>query len=98
MKYEVVKATSENMAVQIFEYIHAAGLTREDRDFLFLEISTSFFTAAVHNSDASEAIKEIKLKSQLLAMHATEGYLKILAGEKDNVLCDLTNYEGENDE
>jgi hypothetical protein len=42
LKYEKVKENSEKMATQIFEYIHAAGLTGTERDKLFLELSTSF--------------------------------------------------------
>ena len=96
MKYEKVKENSEKMATQIFEYIHAAGLTGTERDKLFLELSTSFFTSVIHSDTASGAIKEINVNAILLAKYATEGFLKVLAGENENVLSDMTDYESKN--
>lgn len=98
LKYEKVKENSEKMATQIFEYIHAAGLTDKERDKLFSELATSFFTSAIHSNTALEAIKEINANAILLAKYATEGYLKFLTGDNENVLSDMTDYEGKNNE
>jgi hypothetical protein len=96
LKYEKVKENSEKMATQIFEYIHAAGLTDLETDKLFSELATSFFTSAIHSDTASGAIKEINVNAILLAKYATEGYLKFLAGDNKDVLSDMTDYEGKN--
>lgn len=95
-RYKKVKETSEKMGTQIFEYIHAAGLTDLETDKLFSELATSFFTSAIHSDTASGAIEEINEKARLLAIYATEGYLKFLAGDNKNVLSDMTDYEGKN--
>lgn len=95
-RYKKVKETSEKMATQIFEYIHAAGLTDLERDKLFSELATSFFTSAIHSNTALEAIKEINANAILLAKYATEGYLKFLTGDNKDVLSDMTDYEGKN--
>lgn len=93
LKYEKVKEYSEKMATQIFEYIHAAGLTDLERDKLFSELATSFFTSAIHSNTVSGAIKEINVNAILLAKYATEGYLKFLTGDNKDVLSDMTDYE-----
>ena len=95
-RYKKVKETSEKMATQIFEYIHAAGLTDLETDKLFSELATSFFTSTIHSDTASRAMEEIKARAQLLAIYATEGYLKYLAGDNKDVLSDMTDYEGKN--
>lgn len=95
-RYKKVKETSEKMATQIFEYIHAAGLTDLETDKLFSELATSFFTSAIHSNTVSGAIEEINLNAILLAKYATEGYLKFLAGDNKNVLSDMTDYKGKN--
>lgn len=96
MRYEKVKETSEKMATQIFEYIHAAGLTDLERDKLFSELATSFFTSAIHSNTVSGAIEEINVNAIQLTKCAIEGYLKFLAGDNKIVLSDMTDYEGKN--
>ena len=91
MKYEQVKDTSEQMACKIFEYIHATDLSGVERDRLFLELATSFFTSAIHENSIVDALKEINEKALKLRDIASVGYLKFLSGNKKNVMKDVTD-------
>ncbi len=102
MKYEQVKETADQMACKIFEYIHSTDLSGVERDQLFLELATSFFTSAIHKNSNVDALKEINEKALKLRYIASVGYLSFLSGNKEQVMKDVTDYgrkenEKEND-
>lgn len=91
MKYDQVKDTAEQMACKIFEYIHATDLNGIERDQLFMELATSFFTSAIHEDSIVDALKEINEKALKLRDVASVGYLRFLSGDKKNVMKDVTD-------
>ena len=95
MKYEKVKATSEELASKIFEYIHKTDLSGIEKDQLFLELATSFFTAAIHDNNVIGAIQNINQKAFKLRDIATAGYIRFLSGNTKDVVSDMTDYKGE---
>lgn len=95
MKYEKVKATSEELASKIFEYIHKTDLSGKEKDQLFMELATSFFTSAIHDDNVIGAIQNINQKALELRHVATAGYIRFLSGNTKNVVSDMTDYKGE---
>lgn len=91
MKYEQVKESAEQMACKIFEYIHATDLSGVERDQLFMEIATSFFTSAIHEDSIVDALKEINEKALKLRDIESVGYCRFLSGNKENVMKDVTD-------
>ena len=90
MKVDEVKNTAEELAVKIFEYINAAGLSQEERDHLYLEIATSFLTCAVHKTDHLEASKDIIEKSKDIMKMAIVGYNNFLDGNTERIKRNLS--------
>lgn len=91
MKYDQVKDTAEQMACKIFEYIHATDLSDVEKDQLFLELSASFLTSAVHENSMVDALKVINEKTRELRNISSVGYLRFLSGDKKNVMKDVTD-------
>lgn len=90
MNVEKVKETAEEMAVKIFEYIDAAGLSQEESDHLTLELATSFLTCAVHKTEKIEAMIDINNKCVEIRGMAVVGYWRFLDGNKERVKKDLS--------
>lgn len=90
MNVEEVKETAEELAVKIFEYIDAAGLSEEEKDHLYLEIATSFLTCAVHKTEKLEAMTDINDKCKDIMKMAVVGYWTFLDGNKARVKKDLS--------
>lgn len=91
MKYEQVKETADQMACKIFEYVHATDLNGVERDQIFMELATSFFTSAIHENSNVDALKEINEKALKLRDIASVGYFKFLSGNKEDVMKDVTD-------
>lgn len=93
MKQSDVKAQAEIMAAQIFEYIDKALSDQEEKDAIYCELSGSFLTCAVHESDQIKAVKKIAdICSDIGAMCCT-GYIKFLKGDRTRVVKDLTKHD-----
>lgn len=92
MKHEQVKETADQMACKIFEYIHATDLSDVEKDQLFMELATSFFTSTIHENNIVDALKEINEKALKLRDIASVGYLRFLSGNKERVMKDVTDY------
>lgn len=90
MKYEQVKATSEELAAKIFDYIHDTDLSDDEKDNLFRELACSFVTASVHDNSVIDAMINISDICYNMRSVCAKGYAKFLDG-KANVLSDRSD-------